>query len=70
MQSLELARLLPHFRELARQSSGQWSTGFARGIVRSAKDPRWSPSERQADIMRRLFFERQQDCDFSLIEED
>jgi hypothetical protein len=70
MGASELSRLLLHFRELARQSSEHWSTGFARGIVRSSKNPRWSPSERQADVMRRLFCERQQDCEFSLIEED
>lgn len=50
----ELERLLHHMPAIAKGTTNEWATGFARSILRQAKRPGWRPSTKQLSMMRRL----------------
>jgi len=51
-----LEEQLFHMRTMA-CSGNEWEANFARSILRQAKRPTWSPSEKQQQIMQRLVSE-------------
>lgn len=59
MTDRELEELLTHrwpgiVRRCMADDCDDWIKGFVRSIARHAKRPRWRPSPRQEQIMRRL----------------
>ena len=49
-----LEELLFYMRPLSRQTVNEWEAGFARSVLRQAKNPNWHPSEKQLQIMQRM----------------
>lgn len=47
----ELMHYMPVF---ARRATNEWSSGFARSILRQARKPEWRPSAKQHAIMNRM----------------
>lgn len=62
MTDLELEEILEFrwpmvVRRVMADGSDEWLKGFVRSIARHSKRPNWRPSQKQAQIMRRLVAE-------------
>ena len=54
MSGPELERALFHWHAVIKAAPRGWARDFALSIARSARRPRWRPTERQAQAMRRM----------------
>lgn len=62
MTEQELDEIITHrwplvLRRVMAEGSDEWLKGFVRSIARHGKRPRWRPTPKQAQIMRRLVSE-------------
>lgn len=62
MTEQELDRILTfHWPSVTRRAmtgdSDEWTQGFVKSIARNGKRPKWKPTTKQAQIMRRLVSE-------------
>ena len=62
----------PKVLRRAMAGNDEWLKSFARSIARNGKRPAWSPSEKQAQLMRKIVAELNTapEPDLLLIEED
>ena len=55
MTGPELDRALFHWPAVIRsQAKGSWEHGFALSVQKNARNPRWRPTERQAQVIRNM----------------
>jgi len=45
---------LHHLKAVANGPNDEWSTNFARSVLRQAKNPMWQPTAKQLRVMERL----------------
>ena len=54
MSGEELERILFHWPAVVERAPEGWARGFARNIARSSRKRAWHPTQRQAQIMRKM----------------